>query len=427
MLYAGIILNAALLQSVGNSVALVGKLTRLSTVLVAYGAFLGAAIFYVPARLSAHNGPPIEDSLRSCIGSQGAWLFGKIVLPLWISAWFCYNTALALGCMDASLFHKDWSPPSLLRRAFIGLVWLILIAPAAKEPLPKLARFSMFTTKVSIAVILGLALSSRAWVSETIADYANSKWESAMPLEPLVLLWVAPPLLLAGRLTHDLKISKHATLSIIAIGIVIPVLFAVLSAILTIAGAEGISGMHPMKLPSYLMYAYKRPDQMGWVKVLLMTFTLLAATRFAANLGVSVITRRPRLWIAAAFTTGIIALTWFVKGYWIMRAWEYTAVPFVPLAGVLCAAYLKARGHAFVFSLAHQRLALLAWVTGCVITFVPTWSERYPDAAGLRPAWVILGWFVSFAATWLLTRTASHGRIGERISPATGAPNPDTM
>lgn len=432
MLYAGLILNAVFLESVASSYTLAGNLTRLSILSLVYGAFLGLAIFYVPARLSAHNSARIEDALQFCVGPQGSWIFGKIIFPAWIFAWFSYNTMVALSCMDASLFHKDWSQPNFVRRAFVGLIWLILIAPAAKEPFAKLAKFSIFTTKVSITVIFGLALSSRAWVFETMAGYADSKWEAAMPLETQVLLWAAPPLLFAGRLTQHPKITKQAILSIVAIGIMIPVLFAVLSGILTMAGAEGISGIHPVKIPSYLNYAYKRPGQGGWVKLLVMVFTFVAATRFAANLGVSLVTRRPRLWVAAALTIIVVtlvnALSFMGGGYGdlIMRGWQYTSAPFAPLAGVICAAYVKTRNRALVFSPTHQQLAFLAWIAGCAITFAPTWSEQYPDAAGVRPAWIIAGWFVSFTATWLLTLAISQGRVLERISPTRAVSNPDS-
>jgi len=400
MLYAGLMLNAAVLESVGFSYALIGNLTRLCIVLLAYGAFLGFAIFYLPARLGADDGPRIEDLLRSCIGSWGAWLFAKILFPIWIFAWFCYNTAYATRCLDVAIFHAGWSEPGIARRAFIGLIWLILIAPAAMQPFPKLAKFSVFTTKVSVALIFGLALSGRAFF-QTIASYPDTPWKSALPLEANVLLWMAPPLFFAGRITRDLKVSHRTLLSIIAFGITLPVLFTVLSGMLTLTGAEGIGQMHPMKFPSYLRYADFRQNQLGWVKILLLTFTFLAATRFAASLGVSILPRRSKAWILATIALAIFIVMEGQGNWMIPGVWEYAAVPFIPLAGVLCAAYLRTRGRPFAFSLAHRCAALLACVAGCVVAFVPAWSEPYGDPVGIKPAWVSLSWLVAFTFAWL--------------------------
>jgi hypothetical protein len=406
-LYAGLTLNLIVLESVGFSYHLVGNLPRLSLVLLAYGIFLGAAVFYVPARLSSNNGPPLEDILRSCLGGRAAWFSVKIIFPAWIFAWFFYNTAYACRLLEVSIFHRTWFQPSFSRQLFVGLLWLFLIAPAAKAPLPTLARFTVFTTKVSAILILGLALSSRDWIPNGIEEYKAEGWAFAMPLEVNLLLWTAPPLMFAGRLTGSLRLSKRAFLAITAGGIIIPVLFVALSAVLTMAGAEGVIGGWLRKLPSYFRYVYSRPHDIGWVKVLLMTFTLLAATRFAANLGVSVITRRPRLWIAALQTLAVIAATWILdlgsrplNLYAMIRAWQYTALPFVPLAGVLCAAYLNTRGGEFVFTPAQQKLSILAWLAGCVVTILPTRPDYYSDGSGVRPMWVMFGWAVSLGAAW---------------------------
>src|SRR5579864_1364517 len=94
-LYAGVFLNAGLAEYLGPSFGLSDHVLNLCVLLSGYGVFLGACVFYPPARFSAASGRSLDEMICACLGPLPAWFFGKIALPIWAVTWFAYNSAFA--------------------------------------------------------------------------------------------------------------------------------------------------------------------------------------------------------------------------------------------------------------------------------------------------------------------------------------------
>jgi hypothetical protein len=96
-------------------------------------------------------------------------------------------------------------------------------------------------------------------------------------------------------------------------------------------------------------------------------------------------------------------------GFYDLKAWQYCAIPFVPLAGVLCAAALVSRGQRIDLTTVGKRFSFLAWLAGCAVACLPRsleYSAFASDPWIVREyccaAWVVPGWLVSFGLTWVL-------------------------
>ena len=98
LLYAGLILNAGLLEMVGHYDSLLAHSVRLCLVLLLYSAFLGLGVLYAPLRYSG----TIEDMVRVYVGRTGEWLFSKLMTPVWLVAWFSFNALTATFLCKAS-------------------------------------------------------------------------------------------------------------------------------------------------------------------------------------------------------------------------------------------------------------------------------------------------------------------------------------
>ncbi len=182
---------------------------------------------------------------------------------------------------------------------------------------------------------------------------------------------------------------------VFGVGIALPLVFGVLAALLKTAGGTMLGVIHT-KYPSYLSYVLARPLKLGWVKMLVMTLTLLTASRLAVQVCAGVIPGR-RSWPKAFGVTALLMAVSFALGDvgWGYRVWQMAAIPFAPLAGVLGGTYLAGGGSR------GQSWSLAAWLAGCLMTSLPMLTAEYASYSGIWPAWVILGWLVSFGGTCL--------------------------
>jgi hypothetical protein len=218
------------------------------------------------------------------------------------------------------------------------------------------------------------------------------------------LFWVLPPLLLSDQLVGANRGDRRALTKFMVAGIAVPLVFTIVAAILTMAGAAELS-IRNQKVPDYVIYAYSRPRQLGWVKVLMLTFTLLTASRYAANVTARILGRGRGLAAGIAAPTLLLAVSLgFSNDTWNYLAWQYAAIPFAPLAGVLCGVYATTRIPQRTLDSRDRHLALLAWVLGCAATGIPMW----PAGWGSASAWMVFGWAVSFAATYAARTIRRH-------------------
>jgi len=106
----------------------------------------------------------------------------------------------------------------------------------------------------------------------------------------------------------------------------------------------------------------------GWVKLWVVAVTMLAAGRFCVSCARESLGRWRRRWIVYLLIGAIMYLTFELH-------WALAAAPFLPLAGVICAAYLACRE--FIFGRAEQALAVLVWLAQCGVS----WETYLADAA----------------------------------------------
>ena len=410
MLYAGLVVNAGLLEYVGMDYNLAAHPVRLSLTLLLYVFFLCVGVFYIPVRLGNLNGSSFEHVVKWCVGDKAAWVFQRFIVPVWAIAWFAYVSFFAMLCMELAFFYRDSSQPGpgIARNILIAVVWFALIAPAAGAPLPQLARSSVFVAKVSFAVVLGLAVSSAKYVPNTVAWINYEVPAPMLPLESHLLFWAVAPVLLAGHFVHGYGSNRRAMTKVMIVGIAIPLAFAAFAAVSTTAVDAGVD-MRFRWMPVYSSAVSSITHQLGWVKVLLLTFTLLTAARYAASLSVGSLCRERSLGAGAVITAILLAASFGMRAIdWRNYAWQYAAIPFAPLAGVLCGAFAVTRAPGFALDSRDQHLSVLAWIAGCITTCIPTWWTGYPAYSGMKPAWVLLGWTVSFTATYLAHTIRRH-------------------
>jgi hypothetical protein len=405
MLYAGLFLNAGLLEYVGSFYPLAGRLWWLLLILLAYGAFLGWGVFYVPARYALVHGEDAEGLVAACLGRPFAYFFKYAMLPLWLASWFAFNSLIAAQIITATLIECESEYPSPVKLS-VALILIGLTVPAAAASASKLARASVFTTKLSFVVIVGLVLLSRRGLPDTMQEFANQSISAALPFDTQILLWAAPALLLAGRFTRELQMRGPGLHWLTVGAVVLPLAFAAAAGVVTVAGLAGGAGSN-----NYFQAAAARPGPLSWVNLLWLGFTVLGAARFAAHAGVQLLPVRWRGFIAAEAVSALLIwisfLLWGPRWYEV-KALQYCAIPFVPLAGVLCAAALASRGRRIDLTTMAKGFALFAWITGCVVTCLPRpsgcllyGSETWIPPEYCRVAWVVPGWVVSFGLIWL--------------------------
>jgi hypothetical protein len=168
------------------------------------------------------------------------------------------------------------------------------------------------------------------------------------------------------------------------LGIVLPLVGASIIAFLTYAGAAGAS-VSVAKTGNYLAaVAGTGPERT--IKMFLLSFTFLAAGRFCVALLSERLGEWRRWWVVFPM---IPLLIWGLR-FWPYRlGWQVTAVPFVALAGVMCAGYLHRK--TFAFTTAEQALAAVAWVCGSTFGVAAYFSED-----GLP----FYAWLIGFVLAW---------------------------
>ena len=403
LLFAGLLVNAFVIESVSAEYSVLAHHPwRLHGTLILVGAFLSFAVFSVALRLGN-----LEDAVALGVGTRAARVFQQLMVPGWAAAWFACVMWFAFYCLGLVVgrSHVVELGGASVPTFGVALVWLVMVAPAASMSLPMLARRSVLVVKVSLGAVIGLALSTAKYVPDALDELREGGPAEWVSLEPLLLLWAVPPLLLAEPLVREFRSNRRILVTIMVAGIVLPILITVLAGDFTLAGARAL-GPRYTRRPSYLAYAFSRPEQLGWAKVLVLSFTLLTASRFAANIFVGSLPGGRSVGRCFGATALLMAMSFGLRAVsWEYSAWQYLAIPFAPLAGVLA-------GTLAVPSTPDaqpQRLSLLAWVAGCVTTCLPIFTAQYPDPFGIWPVWIVSGWLVSLVGTYLARRRGLRG------------------
>lgn len=375
MLFAALLLNAALLRLLGWHYHLAATPLSLASALIVTTIFLSGVLF-----LSAGG---FDQNILEVFGPRVIWVYHHLLVPVWAAAWFAAVSVTGIGCLESAMLSRG---PDAGRTVLIALAWVGLVAPVASLGLAQIAHTAVFLVKVSLAVIVGLALSSAAHVPDTLS-WLQPGTPPLFPLEVPLLLWLTPPLLVAAPFLTQCRDHQFR---IMAAGIALPLAVAVLCAIITMAGAAGLQEGFG-KIPEYLQYAFARPRQLGWLKVLLLTFTTLTAARFAAN-RLAAAMGLPTGWPGGfGVTTVLVLLTLVLRGTpHIYDAWQYAAIPFAPLAAVAAGVHVAGRGSAIRFP---SRWVLLAWIAGIVVTV-------WPVATSSGDARVLAGAATSFLLSY---------------------------
>ncbi|MEP7362907.1 MAG: hypothetical protein ABI972_06595 [Acidobacteriota bacterium] len=399
-LLAGVFLNAALLRYEGMHYPNAAHPWQLLLTTIVYSLFLCFGVCYFPLRLGNRSEGSFDNIIQSVFGTTPAWVFKRVVIPVWAATWFAFLTTLGTSALGWSLTHPfpvdppGWPPHPLL----VHGIWFLMIGPIADASLPRLANSSVFVVKVSFAAILGLLLSSARFAPATIARIQGLDEMPGLTFESHVLIWAIPPLFVCANLIRPYVAARRTARIILIVGIALPLLFVLLSAIYTMAGAAAIDGRWA-KVPEYAEYAGARFHKIGWVKLLVLTFTLLTAARLAVNAAVRSLTNRKSLVVGAIVTALLMGASfWTQNSVWAQLAWQYAAVPFAPLAGVLCGNYAAFGAAMPTLSSRDRAVTILSWISGCLVTCGPAFMGESHHSMAVHSAWVLLGWMSSFTA-----------------------------
>lgn len=403
-LLAGVFLNALFLDFVATFYTHFENVWLLALRLSLYSAFLCLAVLYFPLQLGMRFNGGLDAGIGAAMGIGTAWAVRNLLIPIWASVWFVALASFATSTLYTTLVPvRAEAGYSHYWRVLFSAIWLLLIAPAASGPLGRLAQSSIFVVKVSSVLILGLALSTARYLPEAIEKIRA--WEGSVPsLEPALLFWVVPPIVASSPLIRPLLDDRQKLRTVMLWGVAIPFCFAVWAALSTLAGASVIENGF-RKVPLYSHYAGARFNKLGWVKLLLLTFTLLTASRFAANLAAHTLARRGGIAAGTAITAGLLLLQHTIDlSYWDTISWlRYISIPFAPLTGVLCGVYAVKRIEAAPAGLGERICAIVAWLTGCAVASSPMWMPAEHE----RPFFLgnhLLGWLAAFLLTWLTLR-----------------------
>jgi hypothetical protein len=403
-LLAGVYLNVVFLDFLGANYSQVTNVWLLAFKLSLYAAFLCFGVVYFPLRSGAKLDGGFYAWIGAVMGDGVARAVRNLLIPIWASVWFASLASKATWTLYMTMVpSRPGGEFSLCWRVLFSATWLLLITPAASGSLQRLAQSSVFVAKVSFALILGLALSSARYVPEAIERIRG--WEGPIPsLEPVLLFWAVPPLVACSPLILPIIGDRRKLSTIMILGIGLSLCFAVLAALFTMAGASAIE-VGFQKAPYYSRYAAARFNKLGWVKLLLLTFTLLTASRLAANLVTHTIVRRGGLIAGVAVTAGLLVLADATAlPYWDTISWlTYISIPFAPLMGVLCGVHAAARGQATPAERVEHTLAVVAWLAGCAVASSPMWMPAEHGRQFFEGRH-LLGWLVSFLLTGLASR-----------------------
>jgi len=415
VLYATLFFNAALLELNSYQLLTASQLGPFSVPVLLAAIFLGLGVFYVPARL----GQPLGWLAEACLGRVAGGFVSRFLLPAWLLTWCGFVSELGVRCLRYSLFPETPSFPNenpfLLGCAL--LIWFCVIVVASRASPTSFSQTAVLPLKLSVVVFVGLAISSRPWESNSLGWVVFSDSDPYVRLLNSIVLWGGPPILFVGNWlgpppNEGRSYPASVVLESMALGVVLPVILAFLLGGLTVVGATGISNLY-WKLPSYLGYAAARISHLGWVKLLLMTFTLLMAARFAANLAVMQVVRA-RNWATTSAVVAILTLpVIFLDSGLVWGAWCVPATLFLPLAGVFTSAYLI-RGADLTLPATARHVALCAWISGSAVACIPLGARWTPLLVVSEHSWPLAGWL-----TALLFMYAGRSKVAEP-SAATG-------
>ncbi len=359
-LYAGLFFNLTFLQEAGVDHGMAEAPFSLAIWLFLGGLFLARAVFWAPAT----SGLNFTDFVMERLGRPAALFIKWLLLPVWLATWFGANISLARDAVTG------WP---------MFIAWVVIAGLGVLQP----ERGAFFAIKVSVALILGLLLSVRHYLSFNYLDMIA--WSGPPRSLSLHLLpWALPPLLLTGafRTKHPKRVALY--------GIILPLLIATFAAIYTMNGAGEVS-VYFLKVSSYGGYAAARYSQTGWIKLMSLSFTLILAARFAGHFTLRLTDLERNTTNAILVTTALTATSQLIPAWWGEQPlWLLASVPFAPLAGVLAARR------------APPVWALAAWLAGCA-------------AAYATESNIFTGWLVGFVI-------CSAARLLARLSY--GQPNP---
>ena len=200
MLGAGVILNLSLLESVSRDYFLIAHPAWLLAAISLCALFLCWAVVLLPAKLIAGSGNSFAQAVEESIGARAAWVFQNFVVTVWAAGWFSAISWYAVYGLQQALYRGPVPRSEWVMATTVGiaLLWLLMVAPAARASLADMARWSVWLTKVSFCAIVGLLLSAAPFFPQAVEglDGREIPWRYLVGLEPSLLLWTVPPLLL---------------------------------------------------------------------------------------------------------------------------------------------------------------------------------------------------------------------------------------
>jgi hypothetical protein len=340
--YAGLILNAGFLQLALQTPWYAANVLTMVLGPLLWGLFLLVAVYCVPAR----TGLGFRDLVDAALGPWAGAFIWWILVPVWVLNWFGYQTMVFAAGMRIGLLREgEWWQYGSDNELAVHWPWLILTGLAALRPLSRLAEWAGLHVKLSLAILLAAPFAYRAEWPAAWERLGAPSCCPGLPEMQKLPLWIAPALLFAGSFSGG-KILLNGLA-----GIVLPFILSVLAGFALFAGALSAGGNHSEYLSAF-----------GAGKMLVVVLTMVLAGRFCLAIVGEHLGEWRRWWTVFPVTAGMILWSW---GRWQEEFhWQEAASPFLPLAGVLSAAYLVRRE--FVFSRAEQAAAIAAWVGGCV-------------------------------------------------------------
>lgn len=344
-----------------------------------WGVFLLYGVYFAPARTG--RGP--RELLEALFGRYIGWSIWWILIPLWALSLYRELTWMFTFAIYEPLRRwEEANRVALDTQIAIYWPWIILTGLAGLAPLQQSTRWAGFLVKLSAAILLAAPFAYRREWPE-VARYIDPPacCDDIWGMQSLVL-WLAPALLFAGRFRDP---EGRVVWPGIA-GIVLPLVAGAAAAGFTVLGGMGMYGKVIAGSDGYL-HAFATHGKPGGVKMILLTFTLLVAGRFCISLLCERLGAWRRWWLVFPLTA---ALAWNVRYLPSLLEWQLVATPFLALAGVICAGYLRRPD--LVFDKAEQHLAAAVWVSAGAFGFV-TYHNHFSVP--------FVTWLISFVLTWL--------------------------
>ncbi len=353
--YAGLTLNALFFGYAADLARGRGDTVALVAAPLVWGMFLLFGAYWVPAQTGLGPRELVEAQLGRWVGGFVLWVW----LPLWAVSWYGDLTSTFLYTVHAPFFRwEEAGRASVDTRIAVAWPWVVLTALTGPAPV-----------RISAAILLALPFAFReewrwVWTATPEQLCCGGTWG----MQDLTL-WLAPALLFAGRFPE--RRMRDGVM-----GIVAPLVLAVLASSLTELGARRANWVD----------AATGFGSVGVIKMLLLSFTLLAAGRFCVSLFAERLGEWRRWWVVLPMTAGLV---WAAPMWPYRWDWAHWASPFLALSGVMSAGYLRRPG--FVFSKAEQWVAGAVWV-GAGAFGVVTYHNDFSVP--------LLTWLLGFGLTW---------------------------